>query len=141
MHPPDMEKTTFVLAYFNIQKKQNIACYWYRLEPEDAFLGIFYSHLAQLLFDDKQCAEIKKYIASSNNIGEDAAFINAMFCQELSSDSVQKKVLFFDDFHHVNATPTIKENIRYFCDNLPPNFSIILSSRTKSGLLAGKSVF
>jgi DNA-binding SARP family transcriptional activator len=138
--PAGYGKTTLALSFFKQQKKHNIKCYWYRLESEDAVLGIFYSHLAALLFTSEQAAEINTHIVSAGNIIEESAFINAMICQELS-EKKDKRLLVLDDFHYTDSCPAIQETVRYFCDNFPPDFSIVLCSRTKSGFLDGKTSF
>lgn len=138
--PAGFGKTTAVLL--SLQKKMNDVR-WYRLEKEDAFLPVFYTHLIQSFFaQEKICLQESLLMLDSiQNLEENFSLINAQICQEAATflqDRKQKIYLVLDDFHNVADQTPIRESIRYFIQNMPDCVCLIVTSRVNPHLVTGK---
>jgi len=115
---------------------------WYRMEKEDSFLQIFYIHLIETLFRDKDKAgtACHRALTGVHTLTEEYPIINAQICQDASDlDQGSKHIyLVFDDFHHVAQNKAIVESLRYFAVNMPDFISIVVTSRTETNILTGK---
>lgn len=130
-------KTTTVL----LALKEKEIC-WYRMEKEDSFLQVFYTHLIETLFrnKDKSGVECHRALNGVQNLEEEYPIINAQICQDAADiDQGSKPIyLVFDDFHHVAENRVIVESLRYFAVNMPDFISIVVTSRTETNILTGK---
>lgn len=138
--PAGFGKTTAVLL--SLQKKMKDVR-WYRLEREDTFLPVFYTHLIQSFFSqEKACLEESLLMLESvQNLEEDYALINAQICQEAATflqDRKEKIYLVLDDFHHVADQTLIRQSLRYFVQNMPDCVCLIITSRVDPHLVTGK---
>ncbi|MDP4121332.1 MAG: hypothetical protein Q8876_09825, partial [Bacillota bacterium] len=132
-------KTTTVLLAL---KKERENIHWYRLEKEDSFLPVFYAHLIETLFNDRDIASLDchRALSSLQNLSEEYPIINAQICQDAADIKCGNKrtYLVLDDFHNVVGNGAIVESLRYFAVNLPDFFSIIVTSRMETNILSGK---
>lgn len=116
---------------------------WCRLEQEDSDPASFYSYLIELLFPDN-IARFRKYRGGFDAFGDIPSqyrTINAAICDSLYAcyGKLREKVcLVLDDFHNICENEFIVSTIRFFIDNLPNNFLIILISRIDNGILTEK---
>ena len=101
--PSGFGKTTSVLLSF---KKEREQLRWYRLEKEDSFLLVFYTHLIETLFAGKEKGSLDCFrtLSSIQNISEEYPLINAQICQDAASVFTEEKeriYLVLDDFHNI----------------------------------------
>ncbi len=141
--PAGFGKTTAVLLSLQ-NHREHIR--WYRLEEDDSFLPLFYAHLMETLFPEKNRETLDSIhsLASINNIASEYLLQNALICQDawmLFSQRPQPLYLVLDDFHNVLENSLIAESIRYFIANMPKTVRIIVISRTETGILSGKLAF
>jgi ATP/maltotriose-dependent transcriptional regulator MalT/DNA-binding SARP family transcriptional activator len=138
--PAGFGKTTAVLLSL---KKEKANVRWYRMEKEDSFLPVFYTHLIELLFlnREKSSLECCRTLNSIQNIMDEYPLLNAQICQDFSiavENRKEKLYLVFDDFHTVMGSSALIKSIQYFAVNLPPEVSIVVTSRVETGILVGK---
>lgn len=138
--PAGFGKTTAVLLSL---KNERDSILWYRLEKEDSFLHVFYTHLIETLFrhKTKDTTDSARSLGSIGSISENYPLLNAVICQETWSfypDSETVNYLIFDDFHNVATNTAIEESIKYFINNMPSNLKIIVISRVNTMITAGK---
>ena len=130
--------TTVLLALEN--HKENIR--WYRLEKEDSFLPVFYSHLIETLFRnrDKSTLDCHRALSGVQDLSEEYPIINARICQDAAGiDRGSKRIyLVLDDFHYAAENKAIVESLRYFAVNMPDFISIVITSRIETNILTGK---
>ena len=142
--PAGYGKTTLLSAALNLYTPQDRRVCWYRLEQEDSDLAVFYAHLIETLFpgQDEDWAEARSTLERYGNIEEQHPIMNAVICQELWAFHEHrpdlKTRIVLDDFQHAADSPEIVSAVRYLIDNLPGNCSVIVSSRSGTGLLAGR---
>lgn len=137
--PAGFGKTTVVLLAL---KKVRNQIHWYRMEKEDRNLPIFYLHLIETLFSDRDKTSLESYkiLSSIQNIEEEYPLVNAQICQD-AADLNREKIglyLVFDDVHNVIENKSIVDSIRYFAINMPDVISIIVTSRIETDILTGK---
>lgn len=130
--PAGFGKTTAVLL--SLQKFREDTR-WYRLEKEDNFLMVFYSHLITTLFSATISfePECMRTLRGSQDLEKDYSFINAQIAQDAHNffrDRDNKLFLVLDDFHNVADNEIIRDGIRYFTVNFPECISIIVTSRS-----------
>lgn len=140
--PAGFGKTTAVLLSLH---KKRAKVYWYRMEKEDSFLPVFYTHLIEVLFS-REAGEVSdpaRSLGSIGSISEEYPLLNAVICQNtwsrhnLDSDSAY---LVFDDFQNAAGNPALVNTVRYFITNMPPNLRIIVISRVETGIRAGRII-
>lgn len=132
-------KTSTVLLALKTHR-ENIR--WYRMEKEDSFLPIFYTHLIETLFQgrDKRNLDCHRALTGVQDLSKEYPIINARICQDAADLSHGNKPIYlsFDDFHNVAENIDIVESLRYFAVNLPEFISIVVTSRTETNILTGK---
>lgn len=142
--PAGYGKTTLLAAALTIAGSQDHRVCWYRLEQEDRDLAVFYAHLAETLFprEDEAWAGTRARLEHYGNILEQHRYVAAVICQELwawhECYPDKKTFIVLDDFQHAAGSPEITSAVEYLISNLPANCSVIVSSRTETGLLAGR---
>jgi LuxR family maltose regulon positive regulatory protein len=142
--PAGYGKTTLLAAALAGEKPQRCRICWYRLEREDADMAVFYAHLIEALFPGQSAdwTEARSNLALYGNIECQHMIVNAIICQEMwafheRQPDIKTRIV-LDDFQHAADTPEIVGAVRYLIDNLPGDCSLIISSRSETGLLAGK---
>lgn len=135
-------KTTAVLLSLEKFRSQ---IRWYRLDKEDNYLPVFYSHLIETLFikDEEKLSAGLHMLYSMNKLEEEYVLLNAHICQnleEMLSSQNEKIYLVLDDYHNVVNNESIRETIKYFVVNFPQNSSIVITSRVETGIVGGKFV-
>ncbi|MDF1617909.1 BTAD domain-containing putative transcriptional regulator [Petrocella sp. FN5] len=138
--PGGFGKTTAVLLSL---KKERQYIHWYRLEREDAFLPVFYSHVIETLFSgvDKTRLDCYRGLSGISNISEEYSLINALICQdawEYFSDEQHFHYLVLDDFQNIVENPLISETVRYFIANMPIEIGMLVMSRVDTSIFTGK---
>ena len=138
--PGGYGKTTAVLLSLKEEREQTR---WYRLEKEDRFLPVFYTHLIETLFPDinKDTLDCQKGLSSISNIAVEYSLLNALICQdawEYYGDVESNHYLVLDDFQNVVDNPRISESVAYFITNMPPTINIVVMSRVDTGIFSGK---
>lgn len=138
--PAGFGKTTAVLLSLD---KDRANMRWYRLEKEDSFLPVFYTHLIETLLgqETEGITESARSLASIGSISEKYPLLNALICQDAwtwYSDRTKPLYLIFDDFQHVTDNSAILETIRYLTANLPPQLRIIVISKVDTGIPTDK---
>ncbi|MGD0152626.1 MAG: BTAD domain-containing putative transcriptional regulator [Thermacetogeniaceae bacterium] len=142
--PAGYGKTTLLAAALALAGSQDHRVCWYRLEQEDRDLTVFYAHLAETLFpgEDEAWIGTRASLERYGNTPEPHRYAAAVICQELwawqECHSTQKTFIVLDDFQHAAGSPEITSAVEYLINNLPVNCSVIVSSRTETGLLAGR---
>lgn len=128
--PAGFGKTTSILLSLE-SKRKNVR--WYRLEREDTFLPLFYTHLIETIFaKDKEVKESNLHMLHSiNNLEKEYVLLNAQICQDMAKVYKGEKSMYLvlDDFQKVVDKDAIIETVRYFVKNMPPCFSVIVASR------------
>jgi len=116
--------------------------HWYKLEKEDDSLLVFFSNLIESLFGSAaRDTDSERSLSSIGNIIEEFSLLAAVVCQDTWSTYGQESrisYLVFDDFHCVADNAAIREIIRYFISNMPPNIHIVVISRKDAGIIEGK---
>lgn len=140
--PAGFGKTTAVLL--SLQKHRKNTC-WYRLEKEDAFLPMFYTHLIECLFGGEKGAEAESFslLESIQNIEEDYLLMNAQIAEDVTliygaRENAQKIYLVLDDFHNIQDNQKIIEIMQYFFTNFPDYFSFVFTTRRMPNLINAK---
>lgn len=138
--PAGFGKTTSVLLSLQKQRKHTR---WYRLEKEDNFLPIFYSHLIKtLLIEDSDLEpESIQTLKESQDLEKDYTILNAQIIQDsqnIFQNRKQKLYLVLDDYHNIVENHIIRESIQYFIINLPDCISIIITSRCDPYIIDSK---
>ena len=118
--------------------RQNVK--WYRLDKEDCFLPVFYSHLMETLFSGEKIKDVSciDMLKGLQNIDEDYVLLNAQIVQDafmVFGESKKKIYLVLDDFHNVKNNLAVADTVRYLAMNLPECFSIVVTSRTETGII------
>lgn len=141
--PAGYGKTSFVVASLKLIASESRIC-WYRLEPEDKDLAMFYAHLIETLFpsQEKGWEDIRSKLAGYGDILSQYAYINASICQELWNNqrlsAGPRTFIVLDDFHHVQDSPEIAYTLRYLLNNLPIHCSVIICSRSQTEIITVK---
>ncbi|ASS41574.1 hypothetical protein AXF21_06640 [Eubacterium minutum ATCC 700079] len=138
--PAGFGKTTAVLMCLE-KYRQNVK--WYRLDKEDCFLPVFYSHLMETLFSGEKIKDVSciDMLKGLQNIDEDYILLNAQIVQDafMVFGEFKKKIyLVLDDFHNVKNNLAVADTVRYLAMNLPECFSIVVTSRTETGIIGDK---
>lgn len=140
--PAGFGKTTAVLL--SLQKHRS-RTRWYRLEREDGFLPMFYTHFIECLFGGEKSAEAESFslLESIQNLEEDYLLMNAQIAEDAAliygtKENAQKIYLVLDDFHHVQDNPKIIEIMQYFFINFPDCFSFVFTTRRRPRIVNAK---
>lgn len=142
--PSGYGKTTLMMAALDPCRESKCRTSWYRLEPEDRDLAVFYAYLIEALFpgEDEIWRETRATLEKIADYQSQYRYINALICQELWSFCNKhhniKTFIVFDDFQNVKDTPEIAESIAYFINNLPANCVVLVSSRQAADILTEK---
>ena len=141
--PAGYGKTSLVASINKSSHFGRSKVFWYRLEEEDSSAGVFYAHLLEMLFGEKgKGEEAWKCLQSLDGIEEASGLMNALICNELSSDkslaAYDKVLIILDDFHHAAYSPVVISSVQYLVSNLPANFRLIVSGRVTTTILDGK---
>lgn len=138
--PAGFGKTTATML--SLQKcRDNV--HWYRLEKDDTYLQIFYTHLIDTLLNQPHdnLNESVRGLESIGSISEEYSLLNALICHDawtIFAHLVEPVYLVFDDFQNVSENSAITESVRYFINNMPPSVRVIVISRTDTGIADGK---
>lgn len=138
--PAGFGKTTAVLVSLKDHRERT---WWYRLEQEDAFLGVFYQHLIDILFSGEPqiLQDQKRLLRSLQNLDDEYAILNAQICQDLTylySQSTEPRFLVLDDFQFVAHAPEFQMILTYFVCNMPECVRLVIMSRSDPGILTVK---
>lgn len=142
--PAGYGKTTLMVTAINKFRSTGCRICWYRLDENDQDLAVFYTHLAETLFPREEGFgdAPHSHLAACGDIFTQYRFLNALICQELwalySQSPTLKTFIVFDDFQYVSVKQDIANAIQLLIDNLPDTFSLIISSRSETGLATGK---
>lgn len=142
--PAGYGKTAFLSTFFTMHSSGNSRVCWYSLEQEDVNPEVFFSYLTGSLFPagKKEWEAARRALEPYGNIQTQLHHINSTICRELwsihSTDKFTKTYIVFDDFHHVCLVPEVISTVGYLLNNLPPNFTIIMSSRYKTNIFTEK---
>lgn len=142
--PAGYGKTTLIAAALSSHKAKADRICWYRLDEADRYLAYFYTHLVEALFpvEEKIWEEARSYLDNCGDILTEHQYLNALLCQELwafyNSCPDIRNFIVLDDFQHVQDIAEITDTVQFFIDNLPVNFTVIISSRYETGLLTAK---
>jgi ATP/maltotriose-dependent transcriptional regulator MalT/DNA-binding SARP family transcriptional activator len=138
--PAGYGKTTLMVTALHEYKSEGCRVCWYRLDEDDRDLAVFYTHLVETLFPEREGLwnEPRGHLANCGDITAQYQYLNALFCQELWAYPDLKTLFVFDDFQHILDTPAIISTTQFFIDNLPDNCAIFISSRHQASLLTGK---
>lgn len=144
--PAGYGKSTLMITALTQNQIQGKRICWYHFDENDKNLGVFYAHLAEALFPESDFPEskISAFLleCGDGDMVVEYKNINTLICQKIwDHHIIQPKIktyIAFDDFHQIIDTPEIINSISFFIDNLPDNYSIIISSRCDTGLLNGK---
>jgi ATP/maltotriose-dependent transcriptional regulator MalT/DNA-binding SARP family transcriptional activator len=142
--PAGYGKTTLIAAALSPHKTKGDRICWYRLDEADSDLAYFYTHLVEALFpvEENIWEEARSYLDNCGDILTQHQYLNALFCQELwafySRCPDIKTFIVLDDFQQVQDIAEITGTVQFFMDNLPENFTVIISSRCETGLLTAK---
>ena len=138
--PGGFGKTTAIILALK-EEREHIQ--WYRLEKEDAFLPVFYTHLIDTLFKNVEKTTLESYrgLNDVRNLMEEYALVNALICQDawehFPAGGPQCYIV-FDDYQNVADNTLIAESIRYFIENMPDKLSVIISSRVEPGIYSDR---
>ncbi|MEQ8175520.1 MAG: BTAD domain-containing putative transcriptional regulator, partial [Syntrophomonadaceae bacterium] len=142
--PAGYGKTTLLVYTLSQQQANGDRVCWYRLDREDMDLSCFYSHLVEMLFPagEGMWEEARSHWFDCGDVFSQYPYLNALFCQELwafhNRFPQQRSCLVFDDFHEILPAAEIRETIQYIINNLPDNFTVLVSSRSDTGLIYGR---
>ncbi|MEQ8176601.1 MAG: BTAD domain-containing putative transcriptional regulator, partial [Syntrophomonadaceae bacterium] len=139
--PAGYGKTTLLVYTLSQPQANGDRVCWYRLDKEDMDLICFYSHLVEMLFPagEGMWEEARSHWFDCGDVFSQYPYLNALFCQELwafhNRFPQQRSYLVFDDFHEILPAAEIRETIQYIINNLPDNFTVLVSSRSDTGLM------
>ncbi|MEW6622962.1 MAG: hypothetical protein AB1420_07535 [Bacillota bacterium] len=141
--PAGYGKTSLIIAALNMYG-QNYRICWYRLDQEDRDLAVFFTHFIEALFptEENEWHECRANLANYCDIYSQYQSLIAIICRELwvyhNHHKKIKTFIVLDDFQQVKDSQNILGPIQYLINNLPKNCSIIVNSRSESGILTGK---
>jgi LuxR family maltose regulon positive regulatory protein len=135
--PAGYGKTSLMVASLHTYGPDCRIC-WYRLEPEDSDLALFYAHFIEALFPagEELWNDSRNTLADCGDIQSRHQYLNAVICQELwafhNHHEKIKTFIVLDDFQLVKDSTEITSSIQYLINNLPDNCTFFISSRSET---------
>jgi ATP/maltotriose-dependent transcriptional regulator MalT/DNA-binding SARP family transcriptional activator len=112
---------------------------WYSLDAFDTEVATFFHYLvAGVRRHIPQFGDAVNGLLTGDKL--DPRLLWQRFFQELAAYNLPDVRIVLDDAHHLQeGAPRLLEGLAYFCDKLPPNTHLLLSSRTRLNLPLGRA--
>lgn len=131
--PAGYGKTTLVTTWLHQLTETNTQVVWLSLDKGDNDVRRFFTYMVAALcqLDGSFAATQEEYLQDPRGEVAATAMVTSLLNQMVAYG--QPAVLILDDYHEI-AEPSIHEALTFWLDNQPPNFHLVITSRSEPPL-------